>query len=486
MTAVDGDGDTRTINLRINLDYVANLDANRDIILTNLEAGTAINVSAAALMHNDSFNNGSLTSTQGAVNGAVTGTNNIVFTPTAAALAAKPIRVTTEKLLDTQNGGPTPINDTRENAFLLDRDGFGTVLPGGQAWAVNQAGVSQVFTGRIDNRNGNVRDIDYVKVVLNAGERMFVDIDNQSRAMNGFVEYFDAAGVLQTIAITNGTSDGGTGAAPFGYFTAPASGGPANGEYFIRLQSADTSTTVLNYNLVVTLDQLSSATTEAGQFDYTITDGGVSTSATADIFRVTGNTINGTDADEILIGSNGNDILRGGGGNDVLLGGNGNDQLFGGTGADRLEGGAGNDILDGGAGNDLLIGGSGNDTLTGGLGADTFKWSLADVGAPGAPALDVITDFDTVAGSDKLDLRDLLQGEISQGVGFNLNNYLHFEKVGNDTVLQISSNGGFVGGYNASNVVQTITMQNVDLVTGFANDTAIIQNMLNNQKLITD
>ncbi|MDP2248472.1 MAG: type I secretion C-terminal target domain-containing protein [Nitrosomonadales bacterium] len=217
-----------------------------------------------------------------------------------------------------------------------------------------------------------------------------------------------------------------------------------------------------------------------------MTENGVTSSATADIFHVDGNTINGTDADEILIGGGTNDILRGGGGNDVLIGGAGNDQLFGGTGADRLEGGAGNDMLDGGEGNDILIGGAGNDTMTGGLGADVFKWSLADVGSAGMPAQDIITDFDTVAGGDKLDLRDLLQGEISQGVGSNLENYLHFEKVGSDTIVHVSSDGGFQNGYNPSSVVQTITLQNVDLVGTFTNDQQIIQNLVDNQKLITD
>ena len=42
VTGVDGDGDAKSINLVINLDYVANFDANRDTILTNVAAGTPI------------------------------------------------------------------------------------------------------------------------------------------------------------------------------------------------------------------------------------------------------------------------------------------------------------------------------------------------------------------------------------------------------------------------------------------------------------
>lgn len=167
-----------------------------------------------------------------------------------------------------------------------------------------------------------------------------------------------------------------------------------------------------------------------------------------------------------------------------MLGGGGNDTLLGGSGADRLEGGAGNDTLDGGTGNDILIGGAGNDTLTGGLGADVFAWKLADAGSPGTPAQDYITDFGN--GVDKLDLRDLLQGEMGEGVGANLENYLHFEAVGSDTVVHISSSGGFSGGYNSGSEDQTITLQNVDLIGGLSNDQQIIQNLLDNQKLITD
>jgi hypothetical protein len=191
----------------------------------------------------------------------------------------------------------------------------------------------------------------------------------------------------------------------------------------------------------------------------------------------TTNTIYGTNAGQTLNGTVNNDLIEGFGGNDVINGGDGNDILYG---------GAGNDTINGGAGNDVLIGGQGNDTLTGGLGADVFKWSLADAGVAGTPAVDIVTDFDTVPGGDKLDLRDLLQGEIAEGAGANLENYLHFEKVGTDTVVHISSNGSFGSGYNPAAEVQTITLQNVDLVGSYTNDQQIIQNLLDNQKLITD
>ncbi|PKO63311.1 MAG: hypothetical protein CVU23_11410, partial [Betaproteobacteria bacterium HGW-Betaproteobacteria-17] len=143
----------------------------------------------------------------------------------------------------------------------------------------------------------------------------------------------------------------------------------------------------------------------------------------------------------------------------------------------------------GGSGNSTHVGGDGNDTLTGGLGADVFKWELTDRGAAGSPAIDTVTDFDSAANSDKLDLRDLLVGESHAGVDAgNLANYLHFEVSGANTVIQISSTGGFSGGYNAGVTDQRIILNNTDLTAGgtLSADQQIIQDLLSKGKLITD
>ncbi|MEO6681087.1 MAG: LapA family giant adhesin, partial [Pseudomonas sp.] len=119
-------------------------------------------------------------------------------------------------------------------------------------------------------------------------------------------------------------------------------------------------------------------------------------------------------------------------GNDTLLGGAGNDILFGQGGNDTLDGGKGNDILLGGTGNDTLIGGSGNDILIGGSGADTFVWKAGDTGS------DVIKDFKASEG-DRIDLRDLLQGE----TGSTIDNFLKISTVDGVSSLQVSSAGKF-------------------------------------------
>ncbi|WP_434082435.1 SwmB domain-containing protein [Comamonas antarctica] len=176
-----------------------------------------------------------------------------------------------------------------------------------------------------------------------------------------------------------------------------------------------------------------------------------------------------------------------------LYGYGGNDTLLGNQGNDILRGGAGNDTLNGFAGNDILVGGSGADTLTGGEGTDVFRWESGDQGTVAAPVVDTITDFNVAsawAGGDVLDLASMLVGE--GRIGFtsgNLTNYLHFAKVGNDTLISISTQGGFIGGYNAANAGQTnqqILLKNVDLVTGFGSDATIITQLLGQGKLLVD
>ncbi|MBT0963986.1 beta strand repeat-containing protein, partial [Denitromonas iodatirespirans] len=188
-------------------------------------------------------------------------------------------------------------------------------------------------------------------------------------------------------------------------------------------------------------------------------------SSTNGVYQVrTGATYTGDDAAEKIVGTDGKDVIQGGGGND---------------------------IIQGGAGSDHISGGAGNDTLTGGLGADVFEWSLADKGTAGAPSVDRITDFDVAsvaAGGDSLDLRDLLVGEARGAADSgNLSDYLHFESAGGNTVVHVSSNGGFAGGYNAGNADATITLDGVNLFSGgLTSDQQVIQDLLSKGKLITD
>ena len=174
------------------------------------------------------------------------------------------------------------------------------------------------------------------------------------------------------------------------------------------------------------------------------------------VYHVAGNTINGGDDDEILIGGSGNDTLNGGAGNDVLIGGAGSDTLNGGSGLDRLEAAPATTPWWGPA-TICSSGGAGNDTLTGGAGADVFAWTLADRGTPGAPAIDRSPTSTRCRWRQARSARPA--AEIANPALQNLDSYLHFEKAGADTVVHVSSTGGFSGGYNSGNEDQTIVLQ---------------------------
>jgi hypothetical protein len=188
---------------------------------------------------------------------------------------------------------------------------------------------------------------------------------------------------------------------------------------------------------------------------------------------------------------------------DFAFGNDGNDNLTGGAGDDRLDGGANDDSLSGGAGSDLLVGGKGTDIMDGGLGdlaTDIFAWKLNDGGTAGAPVTDTVNNFGVAAraaGGDVLDLRDLLVGE-SAGTLLgqdNLANFLHFEKSGADTIVHISTTGGFASdphavGAPSATVTgaedQKILLSGVDLIGTMTTDQQVIQDLLTKGKLNTD
>ncbi|MGI1677094.1 MAG: type I secretion C-terminal target domain-containing protein [Cellvibrionaceae bacterium] len=203
--------------------------------------------------------------------------------------------------------------------------------------------------------------------------------------------------------------------------------------------------------------------------------------------------LQGGDGSDHLSGDSGDDLLDGGQGDDIALGGDGDDLIFGGAGDDKLQGeagddqlfgGAGSDNLSGGDGDDVLIGGTGDDNLLGGHGVDVFKWSFGDGGTAGSPAVDTISDFDpdpTSGGGDALDLRDLLVGESEA----TLSDFLFVETSGADTVIHVSSDGGFTGGYDSGAEDQTIIIEGIDLVGGLDQST-LIADLITNGKLIID
>ncbi len=177
--------------------------------------------------------------------------------------------------------------------------------------------------------------------------------------------------------------------------------------------------------------------------------------------------------------------------NDLAITDNEGRTITGTADADEVLGQAGDDVLNTLGGDDLLAGGQGNDRLNGGEGADVFAWHLSDV-VPGTTSVDRIEAFDVAphaAGGDVLDLRDLLQGEHTEGGTGNLAHFLHFDTSGSDTRIQISLQGDLNNG--AGTINQEIVLEGVNLRTGLgldagAADGLVISRMLAEQKLWVD
>jgi hypothetical protein len=91
-----------------------------------------------------------------------------------------------------------------------------------------------------------------------------------------------------------------------------------------------------------------------------------------------------------------------------------------------------------------------------------------------------------VAGNmDVLDLRDLLGGANHVGTqNGNIASFLHFDHLGADTIIHVSSTGGFASGYSATQEDETIVLKNVDLTaSGTQTDQQIIHQLLANGQL---
>ncbi|TCR66383.1 cadherin-like domain-containing protein [Bosea sp. BK604] len=111
----------------------------------------------------------------------------------------------------------------------------------------------------------------------------------------------------------------------------------------------------------------------------------------------------GTDSfsniEKLLFGA-GDDVVNGGNGNETFDGGAGNDTLKGGAGDDALSGGDGDDLLDGGSGNDHVDGGAGIDTIKAGSGDDTIEAGAGDDNVDAGSGNDIVS---AGAGNDVVD-----------------------------------------------------------------------------------
>ncbi len=77
----------------------------------------------------------------------------------------------------------------------------------------------------------------------------------------------------------------------------------------------------------------------------------------------TGATVNGTSANDLILGNGSGQTINGRQGDDCIVGGGGNDTLNGNQGNDVILGGPGDDAINGGQGTDVCYGGPGTNTF---------------------------------------------------------------------------------------------------------------------------
>ncbi|WP_024301442.1 Ig-like domain-containing protein [Pseudogulbenkiania sp. MAI-1] len=350
---------------------------------------------------------------------------------------------------------PVTASGMLRTSLLTDAAHDAVVLSGGAGSGKDGLGVK--ISG-----NSNVIDNGEVLVVHLAEQSLHAVATiaqfNYAQSTTGIWTAYDAQGNQVGTGTFHGIDSSG------GVFTVDIS--TSSAASYVSFTFAAGSTSNQGYVVqALTYDRLPANHSDQISYQITDADGDVSSSVLTVTPDTVGQDIRGTGSGNYIFGSSGNDTLHGLGGNDTIVGGSGNDWI---------EGGAGDDTL------------TGDSTFASSVGIDTFKWSLADAGTVGSPAKDTITDFQTGSTGDVLDLRDLLQGEHATGTS-NLTNYLHFELQGSSTVVHVSHTGGYAGGFNAGQDTQQITLQNVDVTNHMTlSDQQILQNLLNNGKLITD
>ncbi|WP_304694411.1 calcium-binding protein [Conexibacter sp. CPCC 205706] len=113
--------------------------------------------------------------------------------------------------------------------------------------------------------------------------------------------------------------------------------------------------------------------------------------------RAGDDTVFGNGGDDLLKGQNGDDTIHGGDGADNIVAGPGDDTLTGDIGADTIDGEGNNDTIYGDAGDDMLFGLDGDDTINGDDGNDTLN------GNAGNDTLTGDAGVDSLFGGDNAD-----------------------------------------------------------------------------------
>jgi len=297
ITAIDGDGDLKTVDLVVTLKSAEVLDANTDHIITNQSPTSALTIKSEILLHNDSGAD-SIDSVNNATGGSVSGTDTIIF---ADGSTPSIYSVITEPDSDSDLNG---LNNTIETAFdLTDRSVFG-VVTGNQAdvnSVVDPSLASVKYVGKFkedDISSGNQKhDVDWLKVSLSAGEKIILDIENGQ----GGVDSTDTLiAVFNTDKNLVSYNDNESSNSKDSYLEYVAS---EDGVYYIQVTSYDAQVysrdDAGDYQLWISIDEVDPYA-NASSFEYQISDFHGTDTTVVDINYQEGNTLTGSDKDEVL------------------------------------------------------------------------------------------------------------------------------------------------------------------------------------------
>ncbi|GDY28208.1 hypothetical protein AHAT_40980 [Agarivorans sp. Toyoura001] len=477
VSVTDLDGDSHSIDIEISTIFEAAVDANRDVIITNQDGSSTISVPSLALLWNDTGEEISLLEIDNVVGGSVAGSDEILFSSiddVGLGIHDSNFETEDKAITGSENENDSELNglnnslatavDLTDRSLFSSNDADFIQLPNGYSYS---------FKGSLasDSDATNGHDQDWLKISLAKGEKIWANMDPVSGqpSVKTDLYLYDKDGKLITKFGEN--------------WQGPKDGYEAQyeGEYYFQIV-ADNPSKSGDYQLYLTIDVTNADYVKKAdddvqeQFDYTIIDdtNDVIDTATAELIGVHGNSVDGGDGDEVLVGNEFANTITGEAGDDALVGYAGDDQL---------EGGEGADLLMGGIGADTLIGGQGNDVLIGGDDSDMFAWLDGD---DQGTTNDTINDFtlkddsDPNNAPDVLNLSDLLQGETEA----SLESYLSFETISNggavETIISIDKDGGA----NGESVHQTITLKDVDFSGMSDND--ILTQLIEDQQLNID
>ncbi|MDO6764470.1 retention module-containing protein [Agarivorans sp. 1_MG-2023] len=468
VSVTDLDGDSHSIDIEISTIFEAAVDANRDVIITNQDGSSTISVPSLALLWNDTGEEISLLEIDNVVGGSVAGSDEILFSSiddVGLGIHDSNFETEDKAITGSENENDSELNglnnslatavDLTDRSLFSSNDADFIQLPNGYSYS---------FKGSLasDSDATNGHDQDWLKISLAKGEKIWANMDPVSGqpSVKTDLYLYDKDGKLITKFGEN--------------WQGPKDGYEAQyeGEYYFQIV-ADNPSKSGDYQLYLTIDVTNADYVKKAdddvqeQFDYTIIDdtNDVIDTATAELIGVHGNSVDGRDGDEVLVGNESANTITGEAGDDALVGYAGDDQLEGGEGAD------------------LLIGGQGNDVLIGGDDSDMFAWLDGD---DQGTINDTINDFtlkddsDPNNAPDVLNLSDLLQGETEA----SLESYLSFETISNggavETIISIDKDGGA----NGESVHQTITLKDVDFSGMSDND--ILTQLIEDQQLNVD